>query len=289
MNSPLNINLPFFAYGIFKPGELGYLQLRDLVEDCKDRATIRGSIRIRDGLPIVDPDGTAGVTGIILRFRAGREEDAYERIASLEPEQQYRWDVTSVDKQDVNYLAGKSPRKGSVPDDDEKEWCGKADRIFTTALEVVDETLTANRGFAWDLKPLFRIEMAYMLLWSAIERYCSFRYGLAGDPMNKIKRMADDPAFAAALKEALKDQGEQGSTPRDITVFRADRPKDSCSLSPENPKKSIEYYYQIRCNATHRGKAVVRDHERLEKSLSELLFIFRKVLAAAFAESEKPT
>jgi hypothetical protein len=68
-----------------------------------------------------------------------------------------------------------------------------------------------------------------MLLWSAIERYCSFRYGLAGDPLNKIKRMADDPAFAAALKEALKDQSEQGSTPRDITVFRADRPKDSYS------------------------------------------------------------
>jgi hypothetical protein len=60
------------------------------------------------------------------------------------------------------------------------------------------------------------------------------------------------------------------------------RPDDKAVLDPENPKKALDYFYQIRSNITHRGKAVVQDHDRLLNSLEELLQIFRNVLATAF-------
>jgi hypothetical protein len=53
-------------------------------------------------------------------------------------------------------------------------------------------------------------------------------------------------------------------------VARGDEP---CFGSP--------YYYQVRSNITHRGKAVVTDYDTLGKSAKELLPIFRAVLAAA--------
>lgn len=32
---PVNASLPFFAYGVFKPGELAFLQLKELVTKCR--------------------------------------------------------------------------------------------------------------------------------------------------------------------------------------------------------------------------------------------------------------
>ena len=45
-------------------------------------------------------------------------------------------------------------------------WNGWDDPLFTSALDVVKETLHSQTQFDWDLKPLFRLQMAYLLLWS---------------------------------------------------------------------------------------------------------------------------
>jgi hypothetical protein len=171
-------------------------------------------------------------------------------------------------------LVGRSPKKGSV--EAEQEWDGRTDPLFTSALEVIEETLVSSSDFEWDLKPLFRLQMAYLLLWSSIERYVSLRYHLGDNVTEKVNALADEVAFARALQDNVQ-------TSR--TVFRADRPGDKVVLDSSKPRKSLEYYYQIRSNITHRGKAVVRDHELIKDSLSELLRIFRSVLKEAFSEA----
>ena len=46
---------------------------------------------------------------------------------------------------------------------------GRNEPLFGPALDVVRETLDLNRKFEWDLKPMFRLQMAYTLLWMQLK------------------------------------------------------------------------------------------------------------------------
>lgn len=275
MNEP-NVSLPFFAYGVFKPGQLSFLQISECVAQIRTDLQIPGELRLRDGLPLFVPgEPDQFVKGSLIVFKDGKTKDAYARIADLEPKHQYWWKVMKFGGDEANVLVGRSPMKGSSPCDE--EWNGWTDPFFCSALDVVDETLKANAEFKWDLKPLFRLQMAYLLLWSSIERYASLRYGFGDKPTPKIDRLADEPAFIARLSEIVTEKR---------TVLRADDFNDKTSLDPAEPLKSIRYYYQVRSNVTHRGKAAPVDHETVRESLSELLPIFIGMLTAARKESE---
>ena len=273
MNPPERKDVPFFAYGVFRPGQLAFHRLKPFIAVVRG-ASIQGELRERDGLPILDPDGSGTVSGSLLAFRPEAGTDAYQAIVNLEPDHQYRWDTRLVDGAAANVLVGKSPKEGSVPA--EQEWDGRNDPLFTVALDIVRETTNANRKFEWDLKPLFRLEMAYLLLWSAIERYLSLRYSLGGSVVAKIRKLADEPAFGEALAE-LK------LTPREL--FRADQPRKRVRLDASDPNGCVDYYYQVRSNLAHRGKAVVADHDRVVSALTELSSIFERVLARGFADA----
>src|SRR5690606_9378588 len=121
-------------------------------------------------------------------------------------------------------------------------------------------------------------QMGYLLLWSVLERYDALRYHLGGEAAGKIDHIAAEPAFAEALQIHVKKRRE---------VFRADDPDPGkrCRLNRDDPKRSIRYYYQVRCNATHRGKAAARDYDVLLKSSSELLGIAEHVVKVAFKEA----
>lgn len=54
MKEPQNIALPFFAYGVFKPGQLSFLQIREFVKEFRDTVSIPGALRLRDGFPLLD-------------------------------------------------------------------------------------------------------------------------------------------------------------------------------------------------------------------------------------------
>lgn len=270
MERPADIGRPFFAYGLFRPGQLAFFQLRELVSNVTDPAQIAGSLLLRDGLPIIDSAGNGCVKGALVTFWPDRTAEAYDRISAMEPDNHYRWHEAQVDGTSANVLVGRSPRKGSVPCED-VEWNGWNDPLFTAALDVVEETLK-SQNFDWDLKPLFRLQMAYLLLWSSIERYVSLRYHLGDKVTEKVSQLARESAFASSLLLHVKERRE---------VYRADRPDQKEVLDPQSPEKALKYFYQLRSNITHRGKGVVRDHERMKNSLAELLPIFRDVLRAA--------
>jgi hypothetical protein len=281
MALPERCDLPLFAYGLFKPGQLGFLRIREVVRRTEDGCVVRGSLLERDGLPIFDPAGIGKVTGTLLFFSEEHVKAAYERIAEIGPDQQYRSGQEEVQftggQLTANVLCGKSPRRGSV-ELEEAPWDGRKDHLFNSALDVVQEALDDNRLFNWDLRPLFRLQMAYLLLWSAIERYASLRYHLGGKPHAKIILIADEPAFRSSLRDQVAERRE---------VFPSGKPTEKETLDPSNPRGSLEYYYQIRSNVTHRGKAVPHDFERVLKSLTELKAIFGNVLEAAFEEAGK--
>jgi hypothetical protein len=276
MEPPRGIDFPFFAYGLFRPGQLAFFQLRELVSRVNDPAEVSGTLLIRDGLPIIDPEGRERVRGALLTFvpeRAAQDE----HISAMEPDKHYLWHVSQVEGTSANFLVGRCPRKGSVPCED-AEWNGWNDPLFTEALDVVEETLN-SQVFDWDLKPLFKLQMAYLLLWSSIERYVSLRYHLGDRVTDKVGRLAREPAFAECLRRHVKNRR---------VVYRADRPGDKEVLEPGQPGKAVQYYYQVRSNITHRGKAVIRDYDLLKASLAELLPIFREVLKGAERDSQYP-
>ena len=274
MDIPENPLLPFFAYGVFKPGELAFLQIKDFVKTCS-RGSIRGTLLIRDGLPILSLEERHGeVVGSLIHFCEYSGDEAYRHIAALEPDNQYQWETVVVDDCKANCLVGRSPSKGS--DWSPYEWTGSTDPLFREALEVVEETLENNVQSGVDLKPLFRLEMAYLLLWTCIERYASLRYHLGDKATKKVMNLALEPAFGKALAKYVSDTR---------TVQRADKPTEKCVLNANVPSKAMAYYYQLRSNLVHRGKGVSDDHERLQKSLRELLAIFKETLNAAFKAS----
>ena len=276
MDGPSDNNHAFFAYGIFRRGELGFLSIADLVERVVGSASVSGNLFLRDGLPIIDPlsRGGEGVPGHLIYFKDGHHREAYARINRLEPYQQYKWKETTAQGVRCNYLVGRSPRKGSVYADE--GWEGRNDPLFVAALQVVQDALELNADFEWDLKPMFGLQMAYLLLWSSIERYSSLRYHLGTRATAKVMQMADDPQFKALLKKRVS---------RKHRVRRTDRPKGHCQLNRDKPRSSLSYYYQIRHNITHRGKGVIGDHKVVKESLSELLDIFKELLDTAFESS----
>lgn len=278
MEIPLDVNIPFFTYGLFKPGQLGFSRIKELISDICFDCTIKGELLERDGLPIVNEVGNGQIKGVILYFKNENSncEAAYQRIIEIEPDKHYRWGVVKAKKSSeeimVNVLLGRKPNKGSVHFE-ELEWDGSKDPLFTTALEVIHEVLIDNSNFDWGLKSLFKLQMAYLLLWTCIERYVSLKYHLGDKVMEKIYHIANEEEFQRSLIEIIKAER---------SVQRADRPDDKVVLNPSDPKKCIEYYYQVRSNITHRGKAVINDFERVKVSLEELLEIFKRVLKTAF-------
>lgn len=214
--------------------------------------------------------------GTIIYFRPDHAAKAYESIAEIEPDKHYRWDQRDSQGIHFNTLIGRSPRKGSDAFE-QAEWDGRNDPLFTAALDVVEETLRRDSKYERDLKPLFRLQMAYLLLWSSLERYASLRYHLGESVSAKVKCIAEEPAFSSALKQVVQESRD---------VFRADRPSKKLTLEKNDPKGSLDYYYQVRSNITHRGKSAMRDHGILKDSLAELLQIFKSVLRAAFDDAQ---
>ena len=281
MKLPDNIELPFFAYGLFKKGQLGYLRIRRYIAKHLE-ASVNGELYIRDGLPILKESDSSQVRGDTFYFRDG--SNAYQRIIELEPEHQYRWSVVELDPADsrikLNILLGKSPDKGSVKIkfENSRDWDGREDSLFKDALEVVKEAIDADfhLNFPQSVKGFFRYQMAYMLLWSSIERYASLRYHLGKDVWQKIRKIAEEPEFGASLSEIAQTHR---------SIQRADEPGKKVHLDPSNPRKSLEYYYQVRSNMVHRGKSAIEDFKTVKTSLSELYEIFMRVKEAAFFEA----
>ncbi len=180
MAVPLNSDLPFFAYGLFKPGQLGFDSLQEHVLEKPISAWMIGDLYERDGVPLFT-DGTLEISGALISFKPGHAFPAYQTIAKLEPERQYKWETkTTTGGVRANLLVSKSSE--GAHHIDESEWDGRRDPHFHQALELVNSILKNTYGTQkheiGSAERLFELQMAYLLLWTSIERYTSLRYHL---------------------------------------------------------------------------------------------------------------
>ncbi len=291
---PSDTSLPFFAYGFLKPGEIAYPRIQEFVEEPPVEATVVATLWLRDGLLFLKPPergrlarGSTDrrVQGSLLRFAPPKADAAYEAIATLEPQDLYRWETADVlterGREDANVLVGRRPDRGGAEEWYGGEWRSIDDPLFREALWEVERMIAdeSRSGNSEDLGMFFRKQMAYLLLWSSIERYVSLRYKIGGNNvLAKIRRLAGEDAFQEALREVVKDTR---------VIYRANDPEDRVKLDPSDPRRSIEYYYQIRSNMAHRGKAAIRDRKIVGDALLELLTIHKRVLAATLSGQER--
>ena len=274
MNLPNNLKNPFFAYGIFKPGQLCFFRIKNLVNQVSS-TEVDGSLKERDGVPLFIKEGNLPIKGFLITFKDGCEKEAYERINEIEPSKIYRWEeIIGSEETESNILVGRRELRGSSHLEGCTEWDGRSDPFFTDAIDIIEEIIKDNIECGSNHKPLLRLQMAYSLLWSSIERYAGLRYYLGKDAYQKVMNIVGEEKFAESLKKHVNGKREIFSTV-DLKKY---------TLDENNAEKSLKFYYQVRSNVVHRGKVVYKDFNTMKYTLNELLNIFKDLLEDAWEE-----
>lgn len=281
MTGPEHSQLPFFAYGFFRPGEISFLGIKDFVSDAKP-FTVQGEIKYRDGLNLFVNNDSNMVDGYLINFHTDLGADAYRFINAMEPSKLFYWKVDEFNGVEYNVLYGRKPDKGtetSAEFEFDSVW---DDPFFTVALVTLDEfKIEAGNDRESRDKSMFKLQMKYMLLWTIIERFNFLRYSLGGTSNDGIKKLAENLYF----QEGLSSPKLNVSIKRPL--FRSDDPNERIDFSVNDSKKAIQYYYQVRCNVTHRGKGLVQDLDLLKNCYSELHNIINYVLEQTKIECEQ--
>jgi len=270
LGQPDNPNLPFFAYGLLKPGEPAYSQVEPFVSS-QAPATALGTLRLRDGIPLFDPGGDGRVVGQLLWFDQAVLDHAWAAVSSFEPATQYRWSVVDAHAPQAhiraNVLEGRRLQDGTAGEG-VTEWSAAWDPVFTEGLDEVRRLVHEAAPNGVNAQPdtpelwqnFFRLQAAYLLLWSIIERYTALRFGPGRDPWSRVVELGRSSSFCEAVVAA-------GARPSEVVDSRD--PKDRHRLT-EDGAGAAEYFYQVRSNLSHRGKSAFRDAQLVLKAVTEL-------------------
>lgn len=273
MDPPGDKNLPFFVYGALKPDMPAFEQLRPHVGLPFERDSVNGALYVRDGIPLLKINEHGTVNGFRLRWNPGKEEQGYAVVCAFEPRKHYQWGVAQLESGTrANLLLIRYPTKGNPQPLFENEWRISYDPAFGSGLEAVEEVVAEiDRGLrhrdSWPR--FFRAQMAYLLLWSILERLSAFCFGPGQDPMARVGRLHELRGIADLVANNVQ-RADQVSDSRN--------PDATFKLDASDAKKSFAYYYQLRSNLSHRGKGVENEFPRVYSSLRELLQITKQYL-----------
>jgi hypothetical protein len=286
MNLPDDTSLPFFAYGIFKPGQISYILIKEYVQPKSESCTVNKQMWIRDGIPILDKDSKTGKTaGYVIEFIKGLENEAYGKIVELEPQKYYFWSTIEISGRKVNYLSGKSPHKGSAKSEN-PYWDSWRDPLFSITFEVIKYHLERLKS---DLKDpegraCLELQMLYLLLWTSIERFASLRFGFRAERIiGKLHKLCLTPEFKQAQMQSLKEYPPSSDR---LKIYSTDTIDKHYYLDSADSKEFIEAHYQVRCNIAHRGKGVISDTELIYHCLLRMKTLFENLLNEARKKSE---
>jgi hypothetical protein len=286
MDPPLDLSLPLFVYGSLKPGMPAHLQIAPFIQGKPKRDKVKGHIYVRDGLPLLKlVDGIdEEVEGFLIPWISGQESEAYSAVCAFEPRGQYVWgSITTKSGGIANTLLIRDPQDGNPQPLDAPEWLISNDAAFGPGLEEIKKMLQeinrmdgdVNDWTAWPR--FFRCQMAYLLLWSILERLSAFCFGPGMDPTKRVKCFHELSGISDLVEEIVKREDKVSDSRKASDIFRLDR---------TNAKKCFLYYYQLRSNLSHRGKGVKNEYARLHASLTELLEITERYLQK-LAEDER--
>jgi hypothetical protein len=287
---PSDPHLPLFAYGLLKPGELGYHKVADLVGDRRPASLAPAGLRLRDGLPLLVMGGDSRVDGWLLCPAPGSEEHFYTAVAQFEPASQYiRQGFTTVDlsvggtRTRANLLRARTPDRGSE-DLEGTSWSSATDPLLVEGLRVVRReavrvldqrqfaTLCAPQPPRWELfEPLFQLQAIYLLLWTVAERVAAFAEGPDLDPVERLRALEQRDEYRDAFMRARVVPGRE--------VIDSRHPSGGYLRLREDSSKSLsDYWYAVRSTIVHRGKAAFRDAELVALAIIGLHDVLRRLL-----------
>lgn len=271
---------PFFAYGIFKKGQLAYSKIADCVEYVEPDEVHR-EMHIRDGVPVIKNEYSRRTAkGEKIHFLDGREADAYEKISHTQLGNVYGWDTIEIGREKCNILVTQKMGGTFLNMDKNGHYLdfydGKNDFFFSNVSRFIRNEL---EGMDFDDDcTIFKIQMYYMLLWSAIERYCVLKYDVSNNQGGYLRDFADDEIFQEAVDAV---------NPKSRNAIHSSRNASSLYFNKNRPNFIVNYYYTIRSNITHRGKEPGNNFEALIDSLNEMLDIFDHVIKRTFNENDE--
>jgi len=273
-----------FAYGPDKPDQPAHVLLQGYVTKTEAATLPTGGLRVRDGLPLLDTDGTVGVRGVLLTFAPGREKDAYSTVCSVAPRQHYRWDMTEmrVDGRPgrVNLLRGRHPDRGSS-DEWFSSWAAGDDPLLRFGLVQVRRaalehatapfpTVSAgDEAGMWDR--FYGLQAAFLLLWSAVERFTALCYGPAQRALERTWRLGDEPWFRECVMAAGVAPSAKTADSRDPTRARRIREDGAGAMFSWDAARHL---------VAHPGRTAFADGMLLRRSLIDLHDSFRLALLA---------
>ena len=288
-------DLPLFAYGSLKLGELAYARIEPfLLKRPPEDEAMAGVLYVRDGLPLLQPYSGSKpiVEGSLFRFSKAKAGAAYAEVDRFEPSNQYGWEVRPVlgTAEMANVLVGIEPSKGSVQFED-TTWSWLDDPLFNEgtawvqkqAASLVRQPFDNPRFAADEWQRLFTIQSVYLFLWSMIERFGYLRYGGHLSVEERVDMFRDD--FHGHAAQAAKAMSRELGLP--IDVVAATNPRSQHTIGPGDGRQAMSGLRQVRHNLTHRGKGTQLDGERMRKSLALLAEVWERTRAEKPEETER--
>lgn len=137
LEMPPDIGKPFFAYGIFKQGQLAFSKIEDDVSDVVSDE-IPFKMLLRDGIPMIGKRQSRNKTkGHKIYFKKGHEEEAYDIICRTEPKNLYEWGTVDIGGEEFNVMFGVKLQNGVSIHCDEHLNIGIALMVQRTHFSVI--------------------------------------------------------------------------------------------------------------------------------------------------------
>lgn len=285
LNLPQNLKLPFFAYGLLKPDQLSFYKIHDLIKKHQT-LEIKAQLYLKDGILLLKPDKNTEslIQGELYYFKPEHYKEAYDRIRTFEPKKFYKWQEVTLTYKDekikANILAGKNIENAKKLT---KTTIETNDPYFDEALKEIESIIKEDeknqKSTNWinsnNIQHIFRLQMAYLLLWTSIKRFSFIKYPLTNNLNDQYKLIAKEPAFQKTLKTIVKEKRQ---------IYSSNYLNESI-LDPNNPEKSLNYYHTLRFYGAQK-ETIIEDYQIIKSSLNELLIIFKEILKYSKHEFE---
>ena len=297
-----NRNLPFLAYGFFKPHQIAYSQIKDYVKGNPKKVDVYHVLKNVNGMPVLlNESSNLPAVAYIIDFEHDPQYNAYKLIGNSKNKHIYSWKQINVETEEgksreVNVLMYSEekplPKGLSGFPDGNYDW--RDDAVFEETLNYLDWQInflkTQPYEHDWyDLKPLIGLQALYMTLWTAIDRFMTFRYGKS--QTWNVKELSLEQSFIDSLQvnyNAIKEKSFYKNKKREkndntYKIFSTEDLEDY-HLNPIKSTCSALYYYNLRNNLVHASKTRPEEADIVWNALIGLTEIFRNVFEAAKEE-----
>lgn len=266
---------PFFAYGIFKKGQLAHSKISNCIDNIISDE-IPYELYIRDGYPLIKKELSQNITkGEKIRFAQNRI-CAYRRISDTMPGNIYKWDTIVIHGETFNILVTDELAGTFKNVEDNGNYLdyydGHNDPFFYKVPDFIDLELKKLVDYE-DENAIFKLQMYYILLWSAIERYSKLKYDILNKERDYLIALTNDKVYQDAFDAV---------NPRNRDPIHSAQNAREYIFNRKNKNYIINYYYTIRCNVAHRGKESKNNFLALKNALNDLLEIFNLMIAITF-------